>query len=62
MVVLGSSIDYKLAGDFGGVLITVSYPVFDVVLNKGFAGFRGGNTLFETILNTQLKKEVKRIV
>lgn len=62
LVVLGSSIDYKLAGDFGGVLITVSYPVFDVVLNKGFAGFRGGNTLFETILNTQLKKEVKRIV
>lgn len=62
LLVLGSSIDYKLAQEYNGVLLPVSYPVFGIILNKGFAGFRGGNALFESILNTQLTREVRKVV
>ena len=62
LIVLGSSIDYKLAQNFQGVLVPVSYPVFDVILNRGFVGFKGGNALLEYIINLQLRKEAKQVV
>lgn len=62
LLVLGSSIDYKLAQEYNGVLLPVSYPVFNIILNKGFTGFRGAAALFESILNTQLTREVKKVV
>ncbi|SET11159.1 nitrogenase component 1 [[Clostridium] polysaccharolyticum] len=62
LIILGSSIDTQLANKLEGDLLPISYPCYPAVLNKGYAGFRGGNTLFEDILNLQQKREVKVIV
>ncbi|MDR1062155.1 MAG: hypothetical protein LBL83_13330 [Clostridiales bacterium] len=50
--VIGSSIDAGLAEKLGASLLTAAFPVSNrVVMNKGYAGFRGGLTLAEDLLS-----------
>lgn len=52
--VIGSGIEAGLAEKLGASLLTVAFPVSNrAVLNKGYAGFRGGLTLVEDLI-TQL--------
>ena len=50
--VLGSVVEKELADEFGFTLLPVSFPVTNrIVLNRGYAGPRGGLTLAEDILD-----------
>jgi nitrogenase molybdenum-iron protein beta chain len=52
--VVGSGIERSLAEKIGAGFLSVAFPVSNrVVLNKGYAGFRGGLTLVEDLI-TQL--------
>jgi nitrogenase molybdenum-iron protein beta chain len=52
--VIGSGIERNLADKIGAGFLAVAFPVSNrVVLNKGYAGFKGGLTLVEDLI-TQL--------
>ncbi|MGD0079859.1 MAG: nitrogenase component 1 [Methanoregula sp.] len=50
--ILGSSLDKEAAGGIGAWRLSVSFPVTDrVVLDRGYAGYRGATTLIEDMLS-----------
>jgi len=50
--ILGSSLDREAADRIGAWRLSVSFPVTDrVVLDRGYAGYRGTTTLIEDILS-----------
>jgi nitrogenase molybdenum-iron protein beta chain len=58
LFVLGSTHEIDLAVRLGGKSLSISYPVVDrAVLDKGYAGFKGGLHLLEDILNTILLRK-----
>ncbi len=53
--VIGSSLERDLAGQIGAKTLSVSYPVSDrVILDRSYAGFRGGLHLVEDLLDVQV--------
>lgn len=56
LIVLGSTQDIDLADELKAKSLSVSYPIVDrAVLDKGYAGFRGGLHLFEDLLEVLLR-------
>lgn len=52
MFIIGSVVERALAKQYGAGFLSVAFPVSNrVVLNKGYAGFRGALTLAEDILS-----------
>jgi nitrogenase molybdenum-iron protein beta chain len=50
--VIGSTLEKELAAGLGAKHLSVSYPVFNrVIINRGYAGFRGGLHLTEDLLS-----------
>lgn len=57
LFILGSSFETALADDLKAKSLSISFPVLNrAVLDKGYAGFRGGLHLFEDILNVILER------
>ena len=57
LFVLGSTHELETANNLGAKFLSVSFPITDrAVLNKGYAGFRGGLRLFEDLLNVLLDR------
>jgi nitrogenase molybdenum-iron protein beta chain len=53
--VLGSTIERRLAEVLNGPFLSVSFPIINrIVVNRGYAGFNGGLTLFEDLISAQL--------
>jgi len=49
-IVLGSSLEREVAGELGVPFLAVSFPLTDrVVLERGYAGYRGAATLLEDL-------------
>lgn len=52
LFILGSSLERELAENLKAKMLHISYPLVNrVVMDKGYAGFKGGLHLFEDILN-----------
>lgn len=57
LFVLGSTHELELAGNLGAKALSISFPIVDrAVLNKGYAGFKGGLHLFEDLFNVLLAR------
>jgi nitrogenase molybdenum-iron protein beta chain len=55
LFVFGSYVDRELAENLGAKKLSVSFPLVErAVLDRGYAGFKGGLNLLEDILNTLL--------
>jgi nitrogenase molybdenum-iron protein beta chain len=53
--IIGSRLDKDFADSIGALHLSVSYPISNrVVLNRGYAGYRGGLVLIEDILSVVL--------
>ncbi len=53
--ILGSSLERELAAGIGAKTLSISYPIFNrVILDRGYAGFRGGLHLVEDLLDVQV--------
>jgi nitrogenase molybdenum-iron protein beta chain len=51
--IFGSSLDKDLAGKIGANRLSISYPITDrVVLDRGYAGYKGAINLMEDVLST----------
>jgi len=51
--IFGSSLDKDLAGKIGANRLSISYPITDrVVLDRGYAGYKGAINLIEDVLST----------
>jgi nitrogenase molybdenum-iron protein beta chain len=53
LYIVGSSLDKAFAQSRGAQALAVSYPVYNkLIMDRGYAGFRGGLHLFEDIIGT----------
>jgi nitrogenase molybdenum-iron protein beta chain len=53
LFILGSALEKKTAADRGAQQLTVSFPAFNrMIVDRGYAGYRGGLHLFEDIVGS----------
>lgn len=53
LYILGSTFEKEFADKVGARKLGVSYPLYDrVIINKGYAGYRGGLQLFEDLIGS----------